>query len=214
MVSIKWLGHACFEIRNRITIVTDPHDGEGIGLKPPQSKADLVLISHEHHDHKDGASLVAKHSAEVLISYVGEKTVQEIPIKGIKSCHDPESGSLRGGNSVYVFEVGGISFCHLGDLGEILSEEQLNEIGHVDVLIIPVGGTYTLDAEEATEVADKISPRIVIPMHYKTAGLSLPIADVEGFLKGKKNVKRVDSNSLTLTKEALPVETEIIVLSL
>ncbi|MFX0068032.1 MAG: MBL fold metallo-hydrolase [Promethearchaeota archaeon] len=213
MVSVKWLGHACFEIRNKITIVTDPHDGEGIGLKPPQSEADLVLISHEHHDHKDGASLVAKHNAEVMLSYVGQKIVQEIPVKGIKTYHDPTSGSQRGGNSVYVFEVDEISFCHLGDLGEILTEKQLNEIGHVDVLIIPVGGTYTLDADEATEVANMISPRIIIPMHYKIPGLSLPIAGVDGFLKGKKNIKRIDSNSLTLAKKTLPEETEIIVLS-
>ena len=213
MVSVKWLGHACFEIKSRITIVTDPHDGEGIGLKPPQSEADLVLISHEHHDHKDGASLVAKQNAEVLISYVGEKTVREIHVKGIKTYHDPTSGSQRGGNSAYVFEVEGISFCHLGDLGEILTEKQLNDIGHVDVLIIPVGGTYTLDADEATEVASKISPRIIIPMHYKIAGLSLPIAGVDGFLKGKKNIKRIDSNAFTVAKNILPKETEIIVLS-
>lgn len=213
MVSVKWLGHACFEIRNKVTIVTDPHDGKGIGIEPPKSKGDIVLISHKHHDHIDGAPLVTKDDSEVIISFIGEKTVKDIQIKGVKSYHDPTSGSQRGENSIYVFSLEGISFCCLGDLGQILSSKQLAEIGEIDVLMIPVGGTYTLDADEAFQVAEKINPRIIIPMHYLIPGLSLPIAGVDDFLKGKKNIKRIDSNTFTVTKETLPEETEIVVLS-
>lgn len=213
MVSVKWLGHACFEIRNKVTVVTDPHNGRGIGIEPPKSKGDIVLISHEHHDHIDGTPLVTKDDSVVIIGFVGEKTAKGIQIKGVRSYHDPTSGSQRGENSIYVFRLGGISFCFLGDLGEILNRRQLDEIGDVDILLIPVGGTYTLDADEASQVAEKINPRITIPMHYMIPGLLLPIAGVDDFLKGKKRTRRVDSNTFTVTKETLPEENEIMILS-
>ncbi|RLF15859.1 MAG: MBL fold metallo-hydrolase [Thermoprotei archaeon] len=211
MVKLRWLGHACFEVKDSLSIVIDPHDGASLGLPPPKAQADIVLVSHGHFDHADGRRLVAKPDAAV-VEKPGEYVVKGVKIKGVPTYHDEVKGAKRGPNTVYVLEFEGLRICHLGDLGHVLTEDQVKEIGEVDVLIIPVGGTFTIDASAATKVVEQLKPKVVIPMHYKVPGLNLPIAGVEGFLKGKENVKRFDSNEVELDRSKLPATTEIWVL--
>jgi len=212
MVKVKWWGHACFEVRDKKTVVIDPHDGVSVGLKPPGVKADLVLVTHSHFDHASGVNLVAKPGAKT-ISRGGEEVVDKIRVRGIRTYHDKSAGKQRGENIVYVFEIDGLRMCHLGDIGHVPTSSQVGEIGEVDVLFVPVGGVYTIDARKATETVNVLRPRIAVPMHYSVKGLSVQIAGVEGFLQGKKNVKRISSSEVEVSKDMLPEKTEIWVLS-
>ncbi|MEM2213489.1 MAG: MBL fold metallo-hydrolase [Candidatus Nezhaarchaeales archaeon] len=211
-IEIRWHGHACFEVKNHVALVVDPHDGTSIGLKPPSAKADIVLISHKHFDHADGLPYVKKNGT-VVIDKPGNYEVKGVKIVGIPTYHDESRGAKRGSNIVYLFEIDGIRFCHLGDLGHVLSEEQARFLRPVDVLMIPVGGTFTIDARQANDVIKQLSPRLVIPMHFKIPGLNLPITSVESFIAGKENVERVPSNTYRLSREIIPAKLKIVVLS-
>ena len=215
MVEVIWHGHACFEIRGKdVTIVADPFTG--IGLPEPVASADIVLCSHSHRDHNNVAP-VKKNGGVVLELFVGSQTVNNLSVKGVASFHDDSMGTVRGKNSIYVFTVDGVTFCHLGDLGHVLSPQQVKEIGKIDVLFVPIGGFFTIGPETAESVYKALGPKIVIPMHYKRAGMS-PNFDklhtLDDFLAGKVNVKKIDASSMMITKEALPGETTIIALSL
>jgi len=213
LVKVKWLGHACFElVGGGLTVVIDPHDGSSLGIPAPKSSADVVLITHGHFDHADGRGLVAKPGAAV-IEGPGLHEAKGLKVKGVSTYHDNAGGSRRGVNTAYVFELEGVRFCHVGDLGHVLTPSQVSEVGEVDVLFIPVGGTFTIDHSEATKVVELLRPRIVVPMHFKTPGLRLPIADVEPFLRGKPRVERLATNEFEVRKEELPSETKIVVLS-
>ncbi len=142
----------------------------------------------------------------------GSKTVKGIGIKGIPTYHDPSKGNERGANTIFTFSVDRMQVCHLGDLGHILGDKEVAEIGTVDILLIPVGGYYTIDPKEATRVAEQINPKVLIPMHFKTEKCGFPIAPVEDFLKGKANVKRPMSSEISLDKKSLPQQMEIVVL--
>ncbi|MEM4700274.1 MAG: MBL fold metallo-hydrolase [Candidatus Nezhaarchaeales archaeon] len=210
---MRWLGHACFEITGGgITVVTDPHDGSSLGLPPPRASADVVLISHSHFDHADGRGMVSKPGA-VVIDKPGLHEAKGLRVKGVLSHHDDAGGSKRGQNVIFTFELEGIKFCHLGDLGHVLAPSQVAEIGEVDVLLTPVGGTFTIDASAASRVVEQLKPKVVVPMHFKVPGLKLPISGVEPFLKGKKSVERLDKSEVELKKEELPAETKVVVLS-
>lgn len=183
---ITWYGHSCFKIQTRpqrgseeVTIFTDPFD-KSIGLKPPQGNADIVLISHSHSDHNNSSSLKG---SPFIIDAGGEYSVKEVLIEGISSYHDNEKGALRGLNNIFTIRSEEMAICHLGDLGHILTEDQVEDIGDVDVLMIPIGGKYTLDAKEAEKVIAQIDPKVIIPMHYKIPGLNLDIDDKEKFAK-------------------------------
>jgi len=210
---VKWWGHACFELRDDLTIIFDPHDGRGVGLSPPKTKADIILASHRHFDHADGVDLVRKKDSEVLVERPGEHQLKGVRVRGVSSFHDESSGRLRGKNVIYVVEVGDLRFCHLGDLGHVPTGEQIREIGSVDVLFVPVGGVYTIDAGGATETVEKIKPKIAVPMHYMIEGLTVGIAGVEGFLKGKKNVRRLEKSEFEVDRKTLPKSPEIWVLT-
>ena len=205
MVKIIWQGHACFKIKGEnATIVMDPF--KGIGLPEPSGPADVVLSSHGHGDH--GATELIE-GAQALKEFVGETNVAGVPIKGVATFHDTEQGGQRGKNSVYVVEVDGLRICHLGDLGHPLTSEQVNEIGEVDVLLIPVGGNYTIDAHVATQEVEKLAPKVAIPMHVKVPGLQVNVGPVDDFLEGKENVERLATNAIELTKADLPTRTVI-----
>jgi L-ascorbate metabolism protein UlaG (beta-lactamase superfamily) len=183
---ITWYGHSCFKIQTRpqrgseeVTIFTDPFD-KSIGLKPPQGSADVVLVSHSHHDHSNSAALTGE---PFVIDAGGEYSVKEVLIEGILSYHDKEKGALRGLNNIYTIHSEDMIICHLGDLGHILTEDQVAQIGNVDVLMIPIGGKYTLDSKEAEKVIGQIDPKIIIPMHYKIPGLNLDIDDKKAFVE-------------------------------
>jgi L-ascorbate metabolism protein UlaG (beta-lactamase superfamily) len=214
-MKIKWYGHSAFLITSDqgAKIITDPYESGAYGGQLAYGKikdqADIVLTSHDHADHNDTKSLPG---SPQIIKGGGSKTVKGISFKGIPSYHDPSKGSERGSNTIFTFSVDGMKVCHLGDLGHLLSEKELTEIGSVDILLIPVGGYFTIDPKEATRVAEQIQPKVLIPMHFKTEKCGFPIAPVDEFLKGKSATKRPKSSEVSLDKASLPQKMEIVVL--
>lgn len=212
MLRIRWHGHSCFEITNEITLVTDPHDGKSIDIQAPGVLGDIILVSHDHYDHNSVESVEKEESIVVRDGRI--KTVLNVQIKGIESFHDGCHGEKRGKNIIYKFTMDNISFCHLGDLGHELDRGAVQQIGDVDVLFIPIGGNFTIDAEKAWNVINGIKPKIVIPMHYKFGGLSLPIAEIDPFLaKNNFDVLHV-GNEINIEREDLPENPEIWVFTL
>jgi L-ascorbate metabolism protein UlaG (beta-lactamase superfamily) len=212
-MKVKWLGHSCFLITSDkgLRIITDPYTPgvSGVGYAPINEAADIVTVSHEHFDHNDVHKVPGKPE---VVRGSGIKNVKGIEVTGVATHHDNSQGKERGDNVVYCFSVDGIKLCHLGDLGHKLSKEQIAEIGAVDILLIPVGGFFTIDAKVASKVCDELKPRVIIPMHYKTPKLEFPIAGVEDFVAGKKNVKRLDATEIEYPAGKLPDATEIVVL--
>jgi len=155
MLQIRWHGHSCWEITNDVTLVTDPHDGKSIGIPAPSVAGDIILVSHDHYDHNSVKSVEKDNSKVVLDER--KRTINDIEIKGIESFHDEDQGSKRGKNIIYKFVVDGISFCHLGDLGHDLDDEAVQRIGQVDILFIPIGGTFTVDDKQAWDLIKKIN---------------------------------------------------------
>ncbi|MDD5702087.1 MAG: MBL fold metallo-hydrolase [Dehalococcoidales bacterium] len=211
-MQIRWLGHASFVITtlDKTKIITDPYEtGGGINYKPINESADIVTQSHNHGDHNNARAIK---NNPVILTKAGTQVSRGISIKAIPSFHDETQGSLRGQNLIFCFNADAMNLCHLGDLGHTLNQKHLAEIGPVDILIIPVGGFFTINARAATEIVQNINPRLVIPMHYRNPGVDLPIAGVDDFLKGKSNVRRLNSNEIEVKKEDLPEQTEIAVL--
>ncbi len=215
LVKVRWCGHDCFEIKGKeVVIGTDPFTDAMVGLETPKMKADIVLSSHQHGDHYDRRTIKewSKEDTEVLKWKNESFEIKGVKIKGIATAHDDKDGQMRGSNTVYVFTIDEITFCHCGDLGHMLSDEQVKEIGKIDVLFIPVGGFFTIDPATASKVVEQLKPKIVIPMHYKHKGLASTfdkLSTVDDFLKDKKNVKKIDSTETEITKEKLPEKTEI-----
>jgi L-ascorbate metabolism protein UlaG (beta-lactamase superfamily) len=207
LLQIRWHGHACFEITNDKTLVTDPHDGKSIGIPAPSVAGDIILVSHDHYDHNKVKSVEKEESK--VVTDERKRTIDNVEIQGIPSYHDECHGEKRGNNIIYKFTLDGVTFCHLGDLGHDLDEETIQKIGYVDILFVPVGGTFTVDANGAWGVVNKIKPRIIIPMHYKIGGLSLPITGIDPFLnKNTFKILKV-GNEIDIEKEDLPKEPEI-----
>lgn len=179
-MKIEYFGHSCFRIssENGVKIVTDPYTKVGYEL-PADLTADIVALSHGHFDHNH---LTGVNGVKTVLDKAGNYTASGIPFEGITTDHDPVGGALRGKNIVFKMTVDGTVVCHMGDIGERCTEKLLAAIGKVDVLLIPVGGTYTIDAEQAYEYVRKINPRIAIPMHYKPRDGALDIASADGFL--------------------------------
>nr|MBO2493927.1 MBL fold metallo-hydrolase [Clostridia bacterium] len=210
-MKITWFGHACFKLASDsgVTIITDPYD-ETVGYKLPEEHADIVTVSHQHFDHSYVQGIPGKPE---VISEAGNFSVKGIPIRGIVSYHDDQGGRKRGTNIVYVYEIDGVRVCHLGDLGHVLSKEQVEQIGHVDVLLIPVGGTYTIDAKAAASVVSTLKPSIAIPMHYKTAKIDFSIDGVEKFLEVMGGGTYIHDHTLEVKKQDIEgKETRILVL--
>lgn len=211
-MTINWYGHSCFKISNQgghLTLIIDPFD-KSIGLTPPRGTADIVLVSHNHHDHNNIKSIAGK---PFIVDGPGEYEVKGVSINGIASYHDNKKGEERGVNTIYLIEMDKIKICHLGDFGqEKLSDSQLEAIGNVDVLVIPVGGKYTIDALEAAKIAKQIEPHLIIPMHYKISGLSIDGLDsADGFLKEMGVEKKVIVDKLTLKgKDLSTKEMEVV----
>lgn len=211
-MKVKWLGHASFLITSEdgTRIITDPYaTGMGISYGDIKEHADVVTVSHEHGDHNNAAAVSGNPE---VVKEAGVHEAKGIRFNGIASYHDEAEGSQRGPNTIFCFAVDGISLCHLGDLGHQLSAAQAAEIGDVDVLMTPVGGFFTIDAAVASDIVEKLQPRVVIPMHYSTEKCAYPIAGVDDFLKGKANVNRMDASEAEFTKKDLPSSTEIVVL--
>lgn len=212
MLQIRWHGHSCFEITNDVTIVTDPHDGKSIGIPTPNVAGDIILVSHNHYDHNSVKSVEKENSK--VITDERKRTVGSIQISGIPAFHDTAQGERRGNMILYKFTCDDITFCHLGDLGHELDEKSVQQIGTIDILFIPVGGNYTIDAEQAWRVIQMLKPKITIPMHYRIEGLSIPIAGIEPFLE--KNIYKIIKvgNEIDIEKDDLPKQPEVWVFTL
>jgi len=201
-MDITYLGHSSFKIKTKTaSVVTDPFDPKMVGLKYSGVEADIVTVSHQHSDHNavDKVTGVKK-----VIDGPGEYEVSGVSMMGFSTFHDNKEGAERGKNTIYVIEAEGLHVVHLGDLGHVLSDELIDEIGDVDILMIPVGGFFTIGPKEATEIISKIEPYFVIPMHYATPGLTPMLTEkllpVDAFLK------ECGINSETLPKFSLKRE--------
>lgn len=213
-MDITYLGHSSFKLRGRnVTVVHDPYS-EDIGLKfPKHTASDIVTISHGHGDHNAVKNI---EGTPFVINGPGEYEIAGVSIVGIPTYHDNEKGNKRGKNTIYRIEIDGISIVHLGDLGHVLSSEEIEELDGVDILLVPVGGTYTINAEEASAIVNEVEPAIVIPMHYNREGLNQKtfgtLTPVSVFLKemGKEGI--TPQPKLSVTKDKLPEEMQVIVL--
>lgn len=212
-MKIRWNGHSSFTIitDDGVIIVTDPYEsgafGGGIAYFPVDAEPDIVTISHNHADHNYTAGFKGEFE-EVR----GDRTIKGIEFKSIDTYHDTNQGADRGDNKIFCFTIDDINVCHLGDLGHTLSADQIEKLGSVDVMFMPVGGFYTIDAKQATDIFEKVRPKIAIPMHFKTEKCGFPIADVDEFSRGKARVQRIDSDEIELSADKLPGEPEIIIL--
>lgn len=205
-MKITWHGQSCFKIVTKnTTIIIDPFSKD-IGLKPPHFEADIVTISHDHYDHNNVSAL---RGAPFVMDSPGEYELKGTAILGIDSFHDKKEGKERGLNTIFVIEAEDMRICHLGDLGQKeLTDEQLEKIGEVDILMIPIGGVYTIDSEEAASIINQIEPRIAIPMHYKIPDLNIKLQGIEPFLKEMGMEKQL-VEQLVIKKNDLPKEGEM-----
>lgn len=208
-MDINWLGHSCFRIKGKeSTIVTDPcHPSTGYHLSNLQ--ADLVTVSHFHNGH---SYLEAVTSDFKEIKGSGEYELQGTFITGISTFHDADQGKERGKNTVYLLEIDGMTLCHLGDIGHLLTSELIETIGEIDVLFLPVGGVSTIGVTRGAEMVRKLSPKIVIPMHYKTEVLTKELEPVDKFLRESGINEIVSQPKLVVNPSNLPPSTRVIVL--
>jgi L-ascorbate metabolism protein UlaG (beta-lactamase superfamily) len=209
-MDISWLGHSCFRIRGgQSTVITDPYP-PSLGYSLGKPTAHIVTVSHQHPGHSYVRGIDGEPK---LITRPGEYEVSGVLIIGIATYHDEEEGTKRGRNILYLVEVDEVSICHLGDLGHVLTTEQVEKLDNVDVLLLPVGGISTIDAPVAAKVVRQLEPKVVIPMHYKTPALNRELEPVERFLK-ETGIKQVDSRpKLSFTKQSLPVSTQVFLLN-
>ena len=211
-MEIKYLGHSSFLIRTKTArIVTDPFDAKMVGLKFPRVEADIVTISHHHKDHDGGLSQIDGNPT--VFDWPGQFEKNGVRIWGYRTFHDKAEGKERGENIMYKFEADGISVLHCGDLGLVPENAFLDEVGDVDVIFVPVGGYYTIDAQEAIEVVKKAEPSIVIPMHYgyKDGGIK-ELAPLSDFLKKIGVENAVPQDKLIVKPEELEEEMKVVVL--
>ena len=208
-MDISWLGHSCFRIKGRqATVITDPYPPD-LGYSLGKPTAHIVTVSHQHSGH----SYVQGVGGEPrLVTRPGEYEISNVLITGVATFHDRERGKKMGKNTVYLMEVDEVSVWHLGDLGHVLTAEQVEEIGNVDVLLLPVGGVSTINASVAAEVVRQLEPKAVIPMHYKTEALIWELEPVGRFLK-EIGVKEINSQpKLSFTRSGLPASTQVFLL--
>ncbi len=211
---ITWQGHSCFKIQDKIgpegvTLVTDPFNKE-IGLKVPNFEANIITVSHDHHEHNNISALRGQ---PFVINCAGEYDYQGVLVEGIDAYNKDEKNT-RGRNTIYRMEIEDISLVHLGNLSGPLDSSQLEKLVGTDILLIPVGGEYTLDAKKAVEVISQIEPRIVIPMHYQTKDLKVKLDPIEKFVK-ELGIEPTYEDKLKISKRDLPVEEmELVILNI
>lgn len=220
-MKVKWLGHASMLMTSGdgLRVVTDPYTPGAFGLDyaPIDVEADIVTLSHDHADHNNVSAVKGNPN---VVKGSGVYNVKSVAFQGIDCYHDDSSGSQRGGNTIFCFSLDGIRVCHLGDLGHPLRPEDQAQIGPVDllaspadVLLIPVGGNFTIDASVAAETCRRLNPKVVIPMHYRNKRCpDFPVTGVEEFLTLMDKVRRADGNEVEFHKDSLPDTTEVVVL--
>lgn len=211
-MKIQWIGHSCFKLMESTgtAIVTDPFSN--VGYDEPELEADAVTSSHDHFDHNNFKMIKGRpriFNAPGLYEFKGVK------ITGIRSFHDDQQGARRGTNTIFKFRMDGLDICHLGDIGTELTPRLLDSLLPVNVLMVPVGGNYTIDAEQAKEYADALMPDLVIPMHYKTKSLTLDLDRVDEFLRlfEEEDIVCCESDTLDLDREDMHNEnTKVVVM--
>lgn len=209
-MEIIWIGYSCLRLKGKNnTVVTDPIP-PGLGYTLDTAAADIITVSHQHPNHSFTGSITG---SPRVINRPGEYEIRGVLIIGIPTYHDAENGAKLGKNTVFVTEVDDISVCHLGDLGHPLSAKQIEEIGNVDVLLVPVGGGDTISASQAAALCRAMEPKIVIPMHYKTPTLNKELDTVEKFLKEMGVAEAVPQPKLVLSKSTLPLTTQVMLLN-
>ena len=208
-MEINWLGHSCFRLKGtRASVITDPYSPD-IGYTLGKTSANIVTVSHQHPGHSNVGAIGGEPKA---ITGPGEYEISNVLIIGMPSYHDEDKGEKRGKNTIYLLEIDEITICHLGDLGHALSTTQAEELGNIDVLLVPVGGVSTIDAVTAAEIVRQLEPKIVIPMHYKTDALKRVLAPVDKFLK-EMGIKDAESQpKINFTKSNLPLVTQVYLL--
>ncbi len=217
-MQIIWKGQSCFQIvinreknnhsdiprsNNQVNLIIDPFD-ETTGPRVPKLEADILLITHDHHDHNNIKGVLGNY---FLVTSPGEYEIKDTFIQGVSAFHDSVSGKEKGEVTIYIIEAEGLRICHLGDLGQKeLTEDQVEKIGNIDILIIPVGGVYTISSKEAAKIISQIEPKIVIPMHYQIPKLKMKLESLDKFLKtmGVKSPEML--NKLTVKKKDMPEE--------
>jgi L-ascorbate metabolism protein UlaG (beta-lactamase superfamily) len=214
-MDISFLGHSSFKLRGKeATVVTDPYDPY-VGFKMPKVSADIVTVSHQHQDHNNVAAVsgTTRRKEPFVINAPGEYEVMGVSVFGYASFHDKVKGAKRGKNTIFVIHIDDVVIAHLGDLGHVLPQKLADEINGVDVLLVPVGGVFTIGPKGADKVISQLEPSVVVPMHYKTKDLAFKeLAPVEKFLGqvGVEEARR--EKKLSLTKSSLPEEREVVVL--
>ncbi|MBQ9145138.1 MAG: MBL fold metallo-hydrolase [Clostridia bacterium] len=212
---IRWLGHASFLLTESTgtAVVTDPY-ADSVGFQMPAVSAHAVTVSHSHSDHNN---VSAVSGSPVVYSTVGSFEVDGVHISAFRTYHDQQKGALRGDNLVFTYRLDGVDVCHLGDIGQPCNARICDAVGNVDVLLVPVGGKYTIDAELAKDYVDKLMPSIVIPMHYKTEDSAIDIEEVDEFLSlfEDEQITRVEGDTITLDRTQFDgdFETQVIVFS-
>ena len=211
-MKIEYLGHSCFKLTESTgtSIICDPFN-PSVGYDFPEVQADAVTVSHGHYDHNN---IKAVKGCSAVLDSEGSCTLPGVEIDAIRSFHDEHSGSDRGGNLIFKFRMDGIDVCHLGDLGEECSSGLIDQLLPVNVLLIPVGGNYTIDAEMAKEYVDRIMPDIVIPMHYRQKGCKIDIDKVDDFIDlfDEECVVELEENELNVMRSDLNGDTKVVVL--
>jgi L-ascorbate metabolism protein UlaG (beta-lactamase superfamily) len=208
-MEISWLGHSCFRLKGRqATVITDPFSPD-LGYSLGKPTATIVTVSHQHpgHSYVEGIGGDPR-----LVIGPGEYEISNVLIIGIATFHDEDRGSIRGKNTIYLIEMDELSVCHLGDLGHVLTDEQVEELGNVDVLMVPVGGISTVNAAKAAEIVRQLEPKVVLPMHYKTPEINLELEPVDRFLKEIGAHDIAPQAKLSLSKTNLPISTQVFLL--
>lgn len=209
-MEISWLGYSCFRLKGKnITVVTDPYP-PGLGYSLDKPSADIVTVSHNHANHSYVSTISGQPK---VISRPGEYEIGGTLIIGISAFHDAENGASLGKNTIYAIEIDDITICHLGDLGHPLTSNQSEELGNIDVLLVPVGGGTTITAAQAAALIRNIEPKIVIPMHYKTPTLTKELDPVDKFLTEMGLTGIEPQPKLNVNRASLPLTTQVMILS-
>jgi L-ascorbate metabolism protein UlaG (beta-lactamase superfamily) len=209
-VDITWLGLACFRIRgNQAVVITDPFPPDS-GYTLGKQTADIVTVSHQHPSH----SYVQGVSGARIVKGPGEYEISSVLIIGLTAYHDAVKGQSRGKNTVYLMEIDGVTICHLGDIGHVIDDKLLEEIGKIDILMLPVGGVTSITPAMAAETIRKMEPKIVLPMHYKTPATSRELEPVESFLKEMGQSTIEPKPKLNINKNNLPLTMQVVILSI
>ncbi len=206
-MKIKFIGHSCFLITtgDGTRIITDPYEAGcydgAMKYRPIEDQAEIVLVSHDHPDHCASAEVPGNPR---VVDEPGRMSFGAAEISGVQVWHDTSGGAERGRNIIFVIRADGLAVCHMGDIGHSLDRATAQKILPVDVLLLPVGGYFTADEKTVDQIIGVLDPRLVIPMHFKTAGCDFPIAPVDDFLKGRQGVARSGSSQVSLKAGEIP----------